>query len=137
MSNRQSSIDLVIEKRGKPIVAVESRNVESPSAEWAAVPESLRSRWTYLRGASSRRLPPLLRRTGPVDVFIQDSLHTPSTVVFECREAWNALRPGGVLIVDDADFGSGFARFAAQARPAWVVVGRQEGKGGAFAVAGK
>jgi hypothetical protein len=36
MSNRQSSVDLLIEKRGHPIVAVESRNIESPSAEWAA-----------------------------------------------------------------------------------------------------
>ncbi|MEA2415199.1 MAG: hypothetical protein QOI58_1856 [Thermoanaerobaculia bacterium] len=36
MGNGQTSIDLVIEKRGNPIVAVETRNVESPSAEWAA-----------------------------------------------------------------------------------------------------
>ena len=36
MSNRRSPIDLVIEKRGEAVVAVESRNIESPSAEWAA-----------------------------------------------------------------------------------------------------
>jgi hypothetical protein len=36
MRNGQTSVDLVIEKRGNPIVAVEARNVESPSAEWAA-----------------------------------------------------------------------------------------------------
>jgi hypothetical protein len=36
MRNGQTSVDLVIEKGGKPIVAVESRNIESPSAEWAA-----------------------------------------------------------------------------------------------------
>lgn len=36
MANGQASVDLIIEKRGKPIVAVESRNLESPSAEWAA-----------------------------------------------------------------------------------------------------
>jgi hypothetical protein len=36
MSKRQVPIDLVIEKRGEAVVAVESRNIESPSAEWAA-----------------------------------------------------------------------------------------------------
>jgi len=36
MSNGQASFDLLIEKRGKPVVAVESRNIEAPSAEWAA-----------------------------------------------------------------------------------------------------
>jgi hypothetical protein len=32
----QASVDLVIEKRGTPIVAVEARNIEAPSREWAA-----------------------------------------------------------------------------------------------------
>jgi len=36
MANGQASIDLVIEKRGTPIVAVEARNLDSPSDEWAA-----------------------------------------------------------------------------------------------------
>jgi len=36
MSNGQASFDLLIEKRGKPVVAVESRNIDAPSAEWAA-----------------------------------------------------------------------------------------------------
>lgn len=36
MGNGQPSVDLIIEKRGTPVVAVESRNLESPSAEWAA-----------------------------------------------------------------------------------------------------
>src|SRR3954466_11440609 len=30
------AVDLVIEKGGRPIVAVQARNLESPSAEWAA-----------------------------------------------------------------------------------------------------
>ncbi|SRR5216684_6168939 len=36
MRNGQSSVDLVIEKGGTPIVAVEARNTESPSGDWAA-----------------------------------------------------------------------------------------------------
>jgi hypothetical protein len=36
MGNGQASVDLVIEKGGDAVVAVEARNIESPSAEWAA-----------------------------------------------------------------------------------------------------
>jgi hypothetical protein len=36
MANGQASVDLVIEKGGTPIVAVEARNVEASSREWAA-----------------------------------------------------------------------------------------------------
>jgi hypothetical protein len=36
MSNGRASIDLVIEKGGTAIAAVESRNIESPSPEWGA-----------------------------------------------------------------------------------------------------
>lgn len=36
MRNGQASVDLVIEKGGNPIVAVEARNVEAPSRQWAA-----------------------------------------------------------------------------------------------------
>jgi len=36
MGNGQPSFDLIIEKGGAPVAAVESRNIESPSGEWAA-----------------------------------------------------------------------------------------------------
>jgi hypothetical protein len=36
MRNGQTAVDLVIEKGGDAIVAVEARNIESPSGEWAA-----------------------------------------------------------------------------------------------------
>ena len=41
MASGRASVDLVIERRGTPIVAVEVRNVAAPSSEWAA--ESLRN----------------------------------------------------------------------------------------------
>lgn len=57
-------------------------------------------RWTFIRGSSRRRLPPLLRGFGTLDLFIHDSLHTEFNMLFELRAAWPLLRPGGALVVD-------------------------------------
>ncbi|HLW60004.1 MAG TPA: class I SAM-dependent methyltransferase [bacterium] len=77
----------------------------------AAVLDRLRHRWSYLKGSSAQRLPGLLARLGQIDLFIHDSRHTERTVRFELDRAWAALRPGGVLIVDDIDLNRGFASF--------------------------
>jgi predicted O-methyltransferase YrrM len=76
-----------------------------------AVPAELRSRWSYVRGSSRRRLPALLRRVGSVDLFIHDSLHSERNVSFELDHVWKALRPGGAMIVDDIDLNFGFQSF--------------------------
>jgi len=76
-----------------------------------AVPESLRERWCYLEGASRRRLGPLLRQLGQIELFVHDSLHSTRNVRWELHTAWRALRPGGVVVVDDVDFNWGFERF--------------------------
>jgi hypothetical protein len=68
-------------------------------------------RWSYIRGSSRRRLPALLRRIAPIDLFIHDSRHSEYNVLFELREAWQALRPGGALVVDDIDVNWGFHIF--------------------------
>ena len=78
----------------------------------AAVPDPLRSRWTYVRGSSRRRLPGLLAELGQIDLFVHDSAHTEANMRFEFRTAWNALRPGGVLVSHDVEMNSAFAEFA-------------------------
>ena len=78
----------------------------------AAVPESLRARWTYVRGSSRRRLPKLLSTLGEIDVFIHDSAHTESNMRFEFETAWPALRAGGALVSHDAGMNGAFAAFA-------------------------
>ncbi len=60
-------------------------------------------RWSYIQGSSRRRLPALLRDTGPIDLFIHDSLHTEYNMLFEMRAVWPLLRPGGAMVVDDID----------------------------------
>jgi predicted O-methyltransferase YrrM len=78
----------------------------------AAVPQSLHSRWTYVRGSSRRRLPGLLAELGQIDLFVHDSAHTEANMRFEFSTAWSALRPGGVLVSHDIEMNSAFAEFA-------------------------
>jgi hypothetical protein len=77
----------------------------------AAVPEQLRSRWTYVEGSSRRRLPAVLRTVGQVDVFVHDSLHTARNTLYEMSQAFQVLAPGGVMIIDDISTHQGFASF--------------------------
>jgi len=69
----------------------------------AAVAESCRDRWTYLRGSSRRRLPSLVTQLGQMDLFVHDSLHTGRNMRFEMGTVWPALCPGGLMLVDDVD----------------------------------
>jgi hypothetical protein len=76
-----------------------------------AVGAGLRTRWSYVRGSSKRRLPSLLAELGQIDLFIHDSLHSEDNVRFEVDRAWAALRPGGAVVVDDIDANWGFQTF--------------------------
>jgi len=77
----------------------------------AAVLDRLHHRWSYIRGSSAQQLPGLLCRLGEIDLFVHDSRHTERNVRFELDQAWAALRPGGILIVDDIDLNRGFSSF--------------------------
>jgi hypothetical protein len=90
----------------------------------AAVDRSVRSRWTYIRGSSRRRLPALLSELGSIDVFVHDSMHTERNVSFELAAAWDALRPGGALLVDDVQQSGAFAAFTSATGGQRSVVGR-------------
>jgi hypothetical protein len=78
----------------------------------AAVTDELRPRWSYLEGASSQRMPPLVAEVGHVEMFIHDSLHTAENTLFEMEQAASAMPAGGVMLVDDIDSHLGFATFA-------------------------
>jgi predicted O-methyltransferase YrrM len=87
-----------------------------------AVRDAQRSNWTYIKGSSRRRLPDLLRRTSPIDLFIHDSMHSTDNVMFELRQVWPVLRPGGAIVVDDIDSNNAFHQFCEEVphHPAWV-----------------
>jgi predicted O-methyltransferase YrrM len=86
------------------------------TAEWArqstaAVAPELRGRWQYIRGSARRRLPPLLRELGSIDIFLHDSLHTYSHMLFEFDLAWQAITAGGLLVSDDIGGNRAFEDF--------------------------
>lgn len=76
-----------------------------------AVPADKRARWSYIRGSSRLRLPPLLAELKEIDLFIHDSLHSEANVCFELERSWAALRRGGAIVVDDIDSNWGFHLF--------------------------
>jgi hypothetical protein len=76
-----------------------------------AVAERFANRWSFISGSSRRRLPGLLSQLGQIDLFIHDSLHSERNVRFELDRAWEAVRPGGALVVDDVDANAGFQSF--------------------------
>jgi hypothetical protein len=88
----------------------------------AAVPESFRGRWTYIRGSSRRRLPTLFRALGQVDLFIHDSLHTARNTRFEMERTLRVLAPGGVMIIDDISTHQAFFDFAQNFRSVETLV---------------
>lgn len=99
------------------------------------VDDHLKGRWTYLRGSSRRRLPPLLAGLRSIDVFIHDSLHTRSTMLFEMKRAWTRLREGGVLLVDDIDGNNAFQVFVDAVQPqSKVAIVSKEVRNGTFGI---
>ena len=77
-----------------------------------AVDSRLKHRWTYINGSSRRHLPALLAKTGAIELFVHDSLHSELNVRFEMEQAWAVLRPGCAMVVDDIDLNRAFKGFS-------------------------
>ena len=87
-----------------------------------AVPEELRDRWHLHRGASGRVLPRLLRETGPVDLFVHDSLHAHRNMRREFEIVWPHLRAGGVILADDVERNRAFDELQRKDTSLWRVI---------------
>ncbi len=99
------------------------------------VPQELRTDWHLERGATRRHLPGMLSRLRTVDLFIHDSLHTRSNMMWEFERVWPHLRPGGVLIADDVQGQPAFEEFVARRNPQFSAIVIEENKDAAFGVA--
>lgn len=64
------------------------------------IPAQYRSRWDYHKGDAKLLLPTLLAQNS-VDVFIHDSLHTRTHMLFEYNVARALLKPNALIISDD------------------------------------
>jgi predicted O-methyltransferase YrrM len=91
-----------------------------------AVPEDLREGWRLHRGASRRVLPGLLRESGPVGLFVHDSLHTRRNMRREFDAVWPSLTPGGLLLADDVERNGAFADLRRKGPTLWRVVRDRE-----------
>lgn len=91
-----------------------------------AVPDRLRSSWTYVSGSSRRRLRSLLSDLQTIDLFVHDSKHTERNLLFELEHAWDALTSRGAVIVDDVDLNCGFHVFRRTHPDAPSFIGRAE-----------
>ena len=76
------------------------------------LPQEYRDRWTYLKGDAKELLPKTLNDER-ADVFIHDSLHTPSHMLFEYAVARVLMPRGGVIVSDDILWNSAFNAFLA------------------------
>jgi predicted O-methyltransferase YrrM len=97
------------------------------------IPDALKPRWQFRRGASQRRLPGVLSQ-GEVDIFLHDSLHTYRNMQREFAIAWPHLKTGGVIISDDVDGNRAFEELRKKNLRYWRVL-RQEGKSSLFGIA--
>jgi predicted O-methyltransferase YrrM len=76
------------------------------------VPSWLRGPWQLDIGDARQILPASLSRCGAIDIFVHDSLHTYEHMFWEFETAYPAVRPGGLLLSDDALWNSAFHDFA-------------------------
>jgi hypothetical protein len=68
-----------------------------------AIDERCLTAWTFVRGSSRRRLPAVLAKSGPIELFVHDSMHTGWNVAFELRHALRSLVTSGWVLIDDID----------------------------------
>jgi predicted O-methyltransferase YrrM len=76
------------------------------------VPEWLSAAWQVHLGDARDILPRLLKHLGKIEIFIHDSLHTYDHMMWEFETVYPYLRPGGLLISDDALWNNAFLEFA-------------------------
>jgi len=76
------------------------------------IPERYRDRWEYHTGDAKKLLPKLLLEN-EVDIFIHDSLHTRTHMLFEYNCARALMRPGTIIISHDILWNKAFFCFTA------------------------
>jgi predicted O-methyltransferase YrrM len=81
-----------------------------PTEIGCLIPEAYRSRWEYIRGDAKECLPKVLLENR-ADVFIHDSLHTRTHMLYELNVARALLPEGGIIISDDILWNKAFVTF--------------------------
>ena len=97
---------------GRPSCAEPGGQSVAPGREpgWI-IPERLTEHWEFRRGWSRTELPKLLDDVGPIGMFLHDSDHSRSGMMFEFELAWEWLKPGGAIISAHIDWNDAFEVF--------------------------
>ena len=80
---------------------------------WTLVPDELRPQLVPLRA----RVEDVVRSDtlpAEIDMFLHDSGHTYRHMLWEFREFWRRLRPGGLLVSHDVHMNAAFAKFVTE-----------------------
>ena len=77
------------------------------------IPDYLKDRWELTLGMTSEKLPPLLSKVGPVDIFFHDSEHSYENMSWEFQTIWPSLKTGGMLVAHNVDKNNAFPDFEA------------------------
>jgi predicted O-methyltransferase YrrM len=76
------------------------------------IPDGYSDRWELRLGWSRDELPGLLDELGEIDMFLHDSEHSVSGMLFEFELAWDRLVPGGFLLSHHVGWNDAFETFA-------------------------
>jgi len=101
-------------KKGK-LISIDGifRPWESKEKIGEAIPTELKNRHEIILEKNTlKKLDEVLRKTGKIDIFIHDSLHTYSHMMKEYCLAWPYIKEGGFLISDDVIANGAFQDFA-------------------------
>jgi hypothetical protein len=90
-----------------------------------AIPSFLRSNWKLQLGNSLEFLPEIFDETGPVSMFIHDSLHTYDHMMAEFQLGYHALEPGGLLVSDDIGYNSAWSDFCHSKKEDWTALSKE------------
>jgi predicted O-methyltransferase YrrM len=89
-----------------------TRPLPSGKAPGWIIPDYLHSRHDLRLGKAEVILPALLAELGRTDVFLHDSDHSYSHIMFESALAWSYLTPGGLLLIDNTEQNEAFTDFS-------------------------
>ena len=76
-----------------------------------AIPDSLRGRHDLRLGPAQDLLPKAFAELGTLDVFLHDSDHSYTHMMFEMSLAWHFVRPGGWILADNIEQNESFTDF--------------------------
>ncbi|MFQ5682187.1 MAG: class I SAM-dependent methyltransferase [Candidatus Binatia bacterium] len=98
------------------------------------IPDRAKRRWRLHRGVSKRVLPSLLPQLGLVNIFVHDSLHTYSNILWELQMVAPYLTQRCIVIADDIDGNHAFHDWATRVKPAFWTTVQEEKKESVFGV---